>query len=190
MMDLSSKLFPPVVLTHETAVCTFQTGDIKWQKFLWCFNFFYSLLVDTINIILGIRQWNRIWRANGWSDITSQPFQKGGITTAEILAAHMIFFYYNFWWNEVPQKRNICEVVLSADAWGTEDSRLWVLFCFWFFWQEANNLFLGKEKCWETVFKPDKKGFGLFNMFSSFCAIRCLKVITDNSSWRPSSNYA
>jgi len=32
----------------------------------------------------------------------------------------------------------------------------------------------------ETVFKADKKGFGLFNMFS-FSAIRCLMVISDNS---------
>lgn len=151
-MDLSSKLFPPVVLTHETAVCTFQTGDIKWQKFLWCFNFFYSLLVDMINIILDIRQWNRIWRANGWSDLTSQPFQKGKITTAEILAAHTIFFIVTF--GEMRCHKRGVSVKLSLVQMLEELKTVGFGFCFafGFFWQEANNLFLGKEKCWETVF--------------------------------------
>lgn len=76
----------------------------------------------------------------------------------------------------------ICgKVVFNVKFLGTKDGRLWVLFGF--FWQEANHSFagMGREILLKTVFKPYKKGFGLFNMFS-FCAIRCLMVITDNSS--------
>lgn len=55
-----------------------------------------------------------------------------------------------------------------------------------FFWQEVNNCLqsVGGWKYWKkqiSDFSLDKKRFGLFNTFS-FCVIRCLMVISDNSS--------
>jgi len=78
MAGLSSNLFPPVFLTHQTAVRTFLTGDMKWQKFLWCFDFCHGLLLDMINTILVIRQWNHVYdqRTDGVI-LTHRPF-KGG----------------------------------------------------------------------------------------------------------------